>query len=305
MINLDAKGRPLSDKVDCLPMDPEAGDQDPSLLVLENGRVLLTSFSYYHLPSDVAQYLKGARRLGDSGDYFLSWGSHISVRDADSEQWLYHHRFLPRSASFGRMISPTGNKQKAGASRGQATEWSGNIWVPVYGESRHSAALYQSSNGKDWHFHAIVACDSTGTIQYQEPALCADPDTGLVCFMRTAGADKDYLATAVSRDGIHWSEPKLHNLAGHPHHPLRLRDGRVFLTYGYRNQPSGVRAVILDQPTADPDLAREWIIRDDGRGTDLGYPWSTQLADNIVLTVYYTTSQHGLREIWGSWITLE
>ncbi len=63
--------------------------------------------------------------------------------------------------------------------------------------------------------------------------------------------------------------------------------------------------MILDQPTADPDLARDWIIRDDGLGTDLGYPWSTQLSDNTVLTVYYMTSQRGLREIWGSWITLE
>ena len=32
-------------------------------------------------------------------------------------------------------------------------------------------------------------------------------------------------------------------------------------------------------------------------GTDLGYPWSTQLADNTILTVYYMTSQRGLREI--------
>ena len=63
--------------------------------------------------------------------------------------------------------------------------------------------------------------------------------------------------------------------------------------------------MILDKPTADPDFSREVIIRDDGVGTDLGYPWSAQLADNTVLTVYYMTSQRGLREIWGSWITLE
>jgi len=305
MINLDAKGQPLSDEVDCLPIDPEAGDQDPSLLVLEDGRVLLTSFSYYHLPRDVAQYVKGARRFGDSGDFFLSWGSHISVRDANSNEWLYHHRFLPRSATFGRTISPSGIKQKAGAARGQAVEWNGEVWVPIYGENQHAAALYRSRNSKDWAFQSIIACDSTRTIHFQEPALCTDPNTGLTCFMRTAGARKDYLATAVSRDGIHWSEPKLHNLTGHPHHPLRLRDGRVLLTYGFRSQPSGVRAVILDQPTADPDLAREWIIRDDGLGSDLGYPWSTQLADNTILTVYYMTSQRGLREIWGSWIMLE
>lgn len=305
LINLDAKGRPLSDEVDCLPMDPEAGDQDPSLLVLENGQVLLSSFSYYPLPSDIAPHVKGARTLGNSEDHFLFWGSHVSIRKADSRTWRYHHLFLPPSPAPDRAISPNGAKCIAGASRGQATEWNGKLWVPVYGESRHAAAVYQSSNGKDWHFHAIIACDSTGTIRFQEPALCADPNAGLVCFMRTAGADKDYLATTVSRDGAHWSEPKLHNLTGHPHHPLRLRDGRVLLTYGFRSQPSGVRAVILDQPTADPDLAREWIIRDDGLGSDLGYPWSTQLADNTILTVYYMTSQRGLREIWGSWIKLE
>ena len=134
MINLDAKGQPLSDEVDCLPMDPEAGDQDPSLLVMENGQILLSSFSYYPLPSDIAPHVKGARTLGNSEDYFLFWGSHVSIREADSRTWRYHHLFLPPSRCPASDITKR-RERIAGASRGQATEWSGKLWVPVYGEA--------------------------------------------------------------------------------------------------------------------------------------------------------------------------
>ena len=51
--------------------------------------------------------------------------------------------------------------------------------------------------------------------------------------------------------------------------------------------------MILDQPTADPDLAR-LDCKDDG-GTDLGYPQHT-VVGQPVLTVYYMTSQRGLKK---------
>ena len=54
--------------------------------------------------------------------------------------------------------------------------------------------------------------------------------------MRTAGAGKDYLPLPY-HGRIHWSEPKLHNLTGHPHHPLCLRDGRVFRLMGTAASP--------------------------------------------------------------------
>ena len=83
----------------------------------------------------------------------------------------------------------------------------------------------------------------------------------------------------------------------YPQHLLRLRDGRLLMSYGYRRQPWGVRACLSSDNGKTWDMDNEIVIRMDG-GTpdaqptkviskDLGYPVSVQLADGRVFTVYY------------------
>ena len=94
----------------------------------------------------------------------------------------------------------------------------------------------------------------------------------------------------------------MHALVGHPFHPLALRDGRVLLTYGYREPPYGIRARLLSGPLADPDTADEVVIRADGPCPDIGYPWAVELDDGRVLVCYYWTDGDGIRHIVGSWL---
>ncbi len=102
-----------------------------------------------------------------------------------------------------------------------------------------------------------------------------------------------------------WTSPEFKQVTGQPFHPLLLRDGRLLVTYGYRQNPSGIRALLLDSPQHDPDSAQEFIIRDDGINWDLGYPWSVELEDGRILVVYYMTSPLGIRQIWGSWLAMD
>src|SRR3546814_13626800 len=74
---------------------------------------------------------------------------------------------------------------------------------------------------------------------------------------------------------------------GHPLQALRLPDDRVLLVYGYRHKPFGIRAKILNAECTDFKTAQEFVIRDDGGGSDLGYPWAVLLDDNKVLVTYY------------------
>ena len=67
---------------------------------------------------------------------------------------------------------------------------------------------------------------------------------------------------------------------GNPASLIRLKDGRLVLTYGYRAEPNGIRARV------SADGGRTWqpeiVLRSDGGNTDLGYPRSVQRADGKV-----------------------
>jgi hypothetical protein len=56
---------------------------------------------------------------------------------------------------------------------------------------------------------------------------------------------------------------------------------------------------VLDDECADFG-GSEIVIRDDGTGTDLGYPWATLLPDGRVLVTYYISGADGVRHIAGT-----
>jgi hypothetical protein len=87
---------------------------------------------------------------------------------------------------------------------------------------------------------------------------------------------------------------------GHPLNALRLPDNRVLLTYGYRHEPFGIRARVLNAECTDFGTAPEIILRDDGGSKDLGYTWPVLLDSNRVLVAYYFNKENGTRHIAGS-----
>ena len=72
---------------------------------------------------------------------------------------------------------------------------------------------------------------------------------------------------------------------GNPPSLIKLADGRLCLTYGYRAAPFGIRARLSHDGgrTWQPEL----LLRDDGGGRDVGYARSVQRADGKIVTVYY------------------
>lgn len=87
---------------------------------------------------------------------------------------------------------------------------------------------------------------------------------------------------------------------GHPMQAMRLPDKRVLLVYGYRHKPYGIRGRILNAECTDYSTAPEIVLREDGGGTDIGYPWSVQLDKNRVLVAYYYYLDNGTRHIAGT-----
>jgi hypothetical protein len=111
--------------------------------------------------------------------------------------------------------------------------------------------------------------------------------------IRCRNDKKAWIETYRSLDnGEHW---KLENVpapdlgTGNPPSMIRLKDGRVCLTYGHRAPPFSIRARLSQ------DGGRTWqpeiILRDDGGGTDIGYPRTVQRPDGKIVTVYYFHNQ--------------
>ena len=133
---------------------------------------------------------------------------------------------------------------------------------------------------------ALRRRDDSHSIRRNWIDLYASSDNGASWELRSKVADTDQPDTA-------------HN--GNPPALVRLDDGRIVVTYGYRAKSFGVRARI------SRDTGRTWgreiVLRDDGASWDLGYPRSVQRGDGKVVTIYYYTTaerpeQHIVATIW-------
>ncbi len=305
LLQLDPELRPLG-PVTSLPCDPEAADQDASLLTLDDGSLLLASFSWYPFPARLLASVEGHighchGSMEDTGCIYLAWGSHVSFSADRGNSWD-HHRYLPPLPNSHDLL-PGKRPLHGGAVRGSLAHRDGELFMASYsgtiGHPSSEAHLWSSKDGgRSWDYVTLIATDPQGSIGFQEPALCFDGAGRLLAVMRTSGAD-DRLATAVSTDkGLTWQHWRLHEARGHPWHPLPLRDGRVLLTGGYRHAPYGIRCHVLEGDLVRP--GDPLVIRDDGASPDLGYPWTTRLADGRFATVYYFTADDGVRHIAAS-----
>ena len=84
--------------------------------------------------------------------------------------------------------------------------------------------------------------------------------------------------------GRTWSLPRPIGVWGLPSHLLRLRDGRLLMTYGHRRAPIGNQARVSE------DAGRTWsaaVEISTATSGDLGYPSTVELSGGALLTVWY------------------
>ena len=156
-----------------------------------------------------------------------------------------------------------------------------------------------TDGGKTWDFVGWIG-EQPGQRGYAiMPSTVRLSDTSLLSAIRRRGLfdreTKWWLEMFLSPDnGESWyllDEPRIDN-DGNPASMIRLEDGRIALTYGYRRPPHGIRAMI------SADNGQTWggelILRADGARWDLGYPRSFQRTDGKCVTVYYFNDASGV-----------
>lgn len=144
-----------------------------------------------------------------------------------------------------------------------------------------------ADGGKTWQFVSWIGPEPAGYAIM--PATIRLGHEELLTAIRCREGDRSWIDAYRSRDdGKSWSfagKPVPDTGEGNPPSMIRLADGRVCLTYGYRAAPFGIRA--RTSSDGGTTWAPETILRGDGGGRDVGYPRSVQRPDGKVVTVYY------------------
>ena len=148
--------------------------------------------------------------------------------------------------------------------------------------------MASEDQGTTWTPRGCIAEFTNPDLCHNETAVYHCDGGKLVAFIRTNGDPDDRLHTSVSKDeGRSWSPPKREEVKGHPYQTARLSSGNVLLAYGYRHDPMGVRARLLDPQCEDISGAEEIVLRNDGGMRDLGYPHVLPLSHDRALVTYY------------------
>lgn len=244
------------------------GVQDPCVTLLNNGSLLATIFLWKVYEPDA----------GETGR--LVYDHWIAIADKS---------YAIRSADGGiTWDEPT--VMREGALRGNGVQLSdGSILVANYtGGIRINKSR---DGGHNWS--EIATIPNYDGYALSEPNLYITESGKIVCFSRSskgAANTNNPLITIESTDGgVTWGTPRLSSTINtpNPYSLLRLNNGQVLLTYGYRHRPYGIRAKLLDAECTNIDEAPEITIRNDAYGADIGYTSAVQLDDGRVLVVYY------------------
>jgi sialidase-1 len=292
------EGKTWSQTPELIYANPFGGSQDPCMVQLRDGTIVCTSYGWCLMQSNAVAKLKNPFHHGN----FVFLGGYL-VRSTDGGHTWQGPIFPPPTP--GETVLGPFNEPVPAYNRGAMCEGADGrlYWVVTSKTSTAPGAqgthlFISSDKGSTWTYSCPVAADAK--ITFNETSLYETPKRDLVAFMRTADFD-DHTTLARSTDhGKSFQPWQDAGFQGHPHYALRLPDQRVLLVYGYRHQPFGIRARVLDPECTNFASAKEIVLRDDGGSGDIGYPWATLLSKNRALVVYYFNLANGIRHIAGT-----
>ncbi len=286
---------------------PFGGSQDPCLYLLRDGTLICTSYGWAFVREEGLDNMSEAVSKNQNGSVFLGG---YNLRSTDGgETW--DGPMYPPNLPDEKRVTAMGDPLSA-YNRGSMYEGKdGRLFWVVAGsydpEDRGKTGnflLISEDKGLTWEYSCPVATDEKAV--FNETSVYETPQGDLVAFMRTARLE-DQACIARSTDaGKSFGPWKKMGFQGHPLQATRLPDDRVLLVYGYRHKPYGIRARILNAECTDYETAEEIVLRTDGGGSDIGYPWASVIDENHVLVTYYFyTDDDRTRHIAGTVLELE
>ena len=267
-------------------LDSPIDDRDAGVLETAKGTLLATTFT-----------------SNAYDEYYLKKGSHKKWSEEKRARWLAAHNRVPAAA----------RKKELGTWMIRSTD-GGVTWSPRYDslinsphgpvDLKDGRLLYAGKNlwrektwigvceskddGQSWQRLAqIPTRKGDDPKQYHELHAVEATNGDLIAHIRNHNKKNagETLQSESKDGGKTWSEPHNIGVWGLPSHLLRLKDGRLLMSFGHRRKPYGNQARI------SADHGKTWsdpiIVSGDGAGHDLGYPSTVQIEDGSLVTVWY------------------
>ncbi|XOV70778.1 MAG: sialidase family protein [Verrucomicrobiota bacterium] len=266
-------------------LDSGLDDRDSGILQTQAGTLLATTFTSLAYEPILKKALE---KGGWHTDKLKRWQA-AHHRLTDDERMAELGQWMIRSEDGGKtwsgkyptiVNSPHGPIQLADGRLIYAGKelWTGQRRIGV-SESR--------DDGRTWTWLAeIPARDGDDPSEYHELHAVEWIDKRIIVQIRNHNTrnSRETLQCESTDGGRTWTKPVSIGVWGLPSHLLRLRDGRVLMTYGYRKPPYGnqVRLSTDGRHWSDP-----LTVSDDGASGDLGYPSTVQLSDGTLVSIWY------------------
>ena len=282
-------------------LDSPIDDRDSGVLETAKGTVLVTSFTSLAYELRLAQALK--KKAGERGawpaEQLSAWQAvqrrlTVEQRHAELGEWMLRSTDggMSWSARYPTIVnSPHGPIQLAD---GRLLYAGKELWT----KEQRAGVCESLDDGRTWRWLAeIPARPGDDPKAYHELHAAETGDGRILVHIRNHNKpnEGETLQSESADGGKTWSTPHSIGVWGLPSFLLRLRSGKLLMTYGYRRPPFGNQARLSE------DNGRTWseplIISGDGAGGDLGYPSTVELADGSLLTVWYEsmkTSPHAV-----------
>jgi sialidase-1 len=263
-------------------IDTAIDDRDAGLLVTPTGAILATTFTSlaYEKPLAGANGWPAERRE--------RWQAAHRRLNADQRQQLLG-TWLIRSADAGLTWSAP-YRVPLNSPHGPIALAKGRLLYPgvqLWEKARKVGVAESKDDGRTWRWLSdIPTRPGDDAANYHELHGVEAADGRIVVHIRNHNPanDRETLQCESTDGGKTWSVPHAIGVWGLPSHLLRLQDGRLLMSYGYRRTPRGNHARLSS------DHGRTWseamVISTDG-GVDIGYPSTVQLADATLVSVWY------------------
>ena len=272
-------------------LDGPIDDRDAGVMETSKGTLLVTTFSslaYEGIMRTALARTQGDTRAWDK-NRLAAWIA-VNGRLSPAQRSDELNQWMMRSEDGGTSWS-TPYASIVNSPHGPIELSDGRLLYPgkeLWTGQRRVGACQSRDDGKTWEWLAeIPTRDNHDAAEYHELHGVEAPSGRMIVHIRNHNSpnDRETLQTESSDGGRTWSVPHSIGVWGLPSFLLRLRDGRLLMTYGYRRRPFGNRARLSE------DEGRTWspeiVISADGDSGDLGYPSTVELTDGMFLTVWY------------------